>query len=144
MSTGRSADSPPSRPRLPKPASSAIAVGQLVDVVDDLHRPPAEHVARTHQHGEPDAVDDLQRLLEVGRRAARRLRDVQLVAQGVPLLAVLGEVDRRRRRPGDQLRRDQRRQLQRRLPAERDDDLRRHAAGGGGLGGDDVLRRPRR
>ena len=106
MSTGRSADSPPSRPRLPKPASSAIAAGELVDVVDDLHRPPAEHVAGAHEHREPDLLDDRQRFLQVGGRAARRLRDVQLVAHGVPLLAVLGEVDRRRRRAGDQLHRD--------------------------------------
>ncbi len=28
--------------------------GEVVAVVHDLHRPPAEHVARAHQHREPD------------------------------------------------------------------------------------------
>ena len=62
--------------------------------MDDLHRPPAEHVARPHEHREADPVDDPQRLLEIDGGAAGRLRDAQLVAQRVPLLAVLGEVDR--------------------------------------------------
>ena len=80
---------------------------QLVLVVDDAHRPAAEHVARAHEHREADAGDDLQRLVEVDGGAARRLRDAQLVAQRVPLLAVLGE--RRSTSadvPGDQLGRD--------------------------------------
>ena len=45
--------------------------GQLVDVVDDLHRPAAEHVARAHEHREADLVDDRQRLAR-GRWPCRR------------------------------------------------------------------------
>ena len=112
--------------------------GEVVAVVHDLHRPTAEHVARTHQHREADLLDDAERLLEVGGGAAGRLRDVQLVAQRVPLLAVLGEVDGRRRRAGDELGRQLTGQLQRGLPAERHDDLRGHSPGRGRLGGDDV------
>ena len=51
ISAGRSAESPPSRPRVPcaararpSPASSAVVV------VHDLHRAPAEHVRRADQH----------------------------------------------------------------------------------------------
>ncbi len=68
--------------------------GQVVAVVDDLHGPAAQHVARTHQHREPDPLDDAQRLREIGCGSARRLRDSQLVAQLAPLLAILGQVDR--------------------------------------------------
>ena len=112
--------------------------GQLVDVVDDLHRPAAEHVAGAHEHREPDLLDDGQRFLQVSGHTARRLRDAQLVAHGVPLLAVLGEIDRGRRRAGDQCLRQQRGQLERRLTAEGDDDLRWRAACGCCLGGDHV------
>ena len=79
---------------------------QVVAVVDDLHRPPAEHVARADQHREPDVVGDRQRLFEVDGGAARRLRDAQLVADRVPAFAVLGGVDRIGRRAGHQLGRD--------------------------------------
>ena len=96
--------------------------GEVVAVVDDLHRPTAEHVARTHQHREADLVGDRQRLFEVDRRATRRLRDLQLVADRVPALAVLGGVDRVGRGAGDEFGRDQAGQLQRGLPAERHDD----------------------
>ena len=42
MSTGRSADSPPSRPRLPKPASSAIAAASwLTSWTICIARPPS-------------------------------------------------------------------------------------------------------
>ena len=46
----------------------------------------------------------------------------QLGAQHVPALAVLGGVDRIRRRAGHELGGDLAGELQRRLPAERDDD----------------------
>ena len=88
----------------------------------DLHRPATEHVARAHEHREADLVGDHQRLLEVGRGTARRLRDRQLGAEHVPALAVLGGVDRIRRRTRDELGRDLAGELQRCLPAERDDD----------------------
>ncbi len=76
---------------------------QMVAVVDDLHRPPTEHITRPHEHGKADPVDDGERLFEVGSRAPRRLGNPQLVAENVPLLAILGEVDRCRRRAGDEV-----------------------------------------
>ena len=122
ISTGRSAERPPSLPRLPKPASSSIALRQVVAVVDDLHRPATEHVARPDEHREADVVGDRQRLLEVAGGATGRLRDEQFVADLVPPLPVLGGVDRVGRRAGHQLGRDLAGQLQRGLPAERHDD----------------------
>ena len=98
MSTGRSADRPPSRPSAAEPGELGHRPAQVVVVVDDLHRPAAEHVARAHEHRVADALGD--------RRAPRRasvavppggLRDLEPGAQRVPALAVLGEVDRRRR-----------------------------------------------
>ena len=83
--------------------AEAAEAGELVHgplealvVVDDLHGPTAEHVARAHQHRVADLLDDLLRLLEGGGGAAGRLRDLEAGAQGVPALAVLGQVDRLR------------------------------------------------
>ncbi len=105
-STGRSAESPPSRPeraaarRRPERRAGERRHGVLepLVVVDDLHRPPAEHVGRAHEHRVADPVDDGARLGEAASRAAGRLGDLEPGAQGAPLLAVLGQVDRRRAR----------------------------------------------
>ena len=67
---------------------------EMVPVVDDLHRPTAEHVAGAHEHREADVVGDGERLFEIGRRSAGRLRDGQFVADLVPPLPVFGGVDR--------------------------------------------------
>jgi hypothetical protein len=96
------AESPPSRPRRAHPGELGHRACEVVVVVDDLHAATAEHVARTHEHREADG----RPRSSVPRRAvaagpARRLRDAQLLAQRVPLLAFLGEVDRCRRRAGD-------------------------------------------
>ena len=106
--------------------------GEMVAVVDDLHRPAAQHVTRAHEHGESDAVGDRQCLLEIDRRAAGGLRDPQFVTDRVPALSVFGGIDRVGRGAGHQLRRDQARQLQRCLTTERHDD------GLGLFDGDDV------
>ena len=112
--------------------------GEVIAIVDDLHGPTAQYVTGSHQHREADTVDDVERLLQVDGRATRRLRDVQRRAQRVPLLAVLGEIDGRRRGSRDQLDGDLARQLQRCLATQRHDHLRGATTGGGGLGGDDV------
>ena len=67
---------------------------ETVVVVDDLHGPTAEHVARAEQGRVADAVDDGPGTVEVGGGAAGRLGDLELGAEPVPLVAVLGEVDR--------------------------------------------------
>ena len=95
---------------------------EVVAIVDDLHRPAPEHVARSDQYGEADVVGDRQGLFEIDRRAAGRLRDLQVVADRVPTLSVLCGVDRVGRGACDEFGRYQSGQLQRRLTAERHDD----------------------
>ena len=91
------------------PAEAAVAgelvhrLAQLAFVVDDAHRPPAEDVARAHEHRVADLAGDGERLVEVGGRATGRLGDAEVVAQPVPLLAVLGGVDRLGVGAGDEL-----------------------------------------
>jgi hypothetical protein len=48
---------------------------QRTPAVHDLHRTAAENVRRPDEHGEADVLGDGQRLIEVGRRCAMRLRD---------------------------------------------------------------------
>ena len=89
---------PPSRPRLPPCASSAIARREVVGVVDDLHRAAAEHVRRPHEHR-------VTRRRRARRSRALRRRRIAVPPGGcgmprrsherVELFAVLGEVDRR-------------------------------------------------
>ena len=74
---------------------------KMVAVVDNLHCPPSEHIARPDEYREADVLGDFQRLVEGHRGPTGRLRDLQLVANSVPPLAVLGGVDRIGRRPGD-------------------------------------------
>ena len=85
---------------------------QMVGVVHDLHGPTTEHIARPDQHRKADPLDDAQRLLEVGSGSTGGLWDAQRMAQRAPLLAILGEIDRRRRRARDQFLRQHSRQLQ--------------------------------
>ena len=93
---------------------------ERADVVDDRHPAAAEHVRRPHDDREADRRGDVARFLARRRRAARRLRDLQLRQQRGESLAILGEVDRVGRRAEDPdagvLQRQ--RQLQRRLAAE--------------------------
>ena len=114
-------------------------LAQLALVVDDAHRPPAEDVARAHEHRVADVGGDGEGLVEVDGGASRRLGDAEVVTQPVPLLAVLGGVDRLGGRAGDELGGNLRGELQRGLPAEGDDHLGRHAARRRRLGGDDVV-----
>ena len=66
-------------------------------VVDDLHRPAAEDVARPHQHRVADPAGGVERLLQVQRGAVGRLLQPELVDQRLEPLAVLGDVDATRR-----------------------------------------------
>src|SRR5439155_1645178 len=97
-----------------------IAQGPVV--VHNLHGPTAEHVGGPDQHGIPDTLGHLYRVGDRARRAVRRLRHAQAPGQRLEPLAVLGDVDRIRRRTED---RDAGRlerlgEPERRLPAELD------------------------
>ena len=70
---------------------------QVIVVVHDLHRSAAEHITGTNEGGVADLGGDLECLIDVDGGAAGRLRDLEASAHGVPLLTVLGEIDRRRR-----------------------------------------------
>ena len=94
---------------------------QAVVVVDDLHGPPAQDVGRANEGGIADAGDDDLRVVEADGRAARRLRDLEAGAQGVPSLAVLGQVDGLGAGARHQICRQAPRQLQGRLASQRDD-----------------------
>ena len=93
---------------------------ERADVVDDRHPAAAEHVRRPHDDRKPDRRGDVSRFLARRRRAARRLRDLQLRQQRGEPLPIFGEIDRVGRRAEDRhaglLQRE--RQLQRRLAAE--------------------------
>ena len=76
--------------------------GQAFAVVDDLHGPAAEDVARAYEHGVADPPDDGLGIGRRRRRPAGRLGDLEAGAQGVPALPVLGQVDRSGRRAEDE------------------------------------------
>ena len=122
MSTGRSAESPPSLPSVPKPASSAMARRRLVVVVDDLHGPAAEHVAtaarapgsrRARRRRAPRRRWWRCRRRAAGSRAGRTARSS---ARGPRRGRSTSGVVPRTRPSGSVPA-----QLERRLPAERDD-----------------------
>ena len=111
---------PPARAS-PNPASSSMARAQVLVVVDDLHGPAAEHVARPHQDRVADPADDGPGLLEGRGRPAGRLGDPSRAQRAFQRSRSsarsidAGEVPRTR--PG----RQQAGQLQRGLAAEGDD-----------------------
>jgi hypothetical protein len=96
-----------------------VAIERL-GIEHDGHAAAAEHVRRPHDHGEPNLFGHVARLLARHGRAAGGLRDAEIAEQIREALAVLGEVDRIRRRADDfdpgLLQREG--QLQRRLAAE--------------------------
>ena len=102
---------------------------EAVDVEDDLHGAPAEHVRRADQHGEAEPLGHGARRFRCAGDAARRLRDPEVFAELLEALAVFGEVDRvgAGTEDGDPGRFERARELQRRLPAERDDHARQPA-----------------
>ena len=59
----------------PEPGELCHRAGQMIAIVDDLHRPAAEHVARADQHGKADTVRNREGLIEVGCRSAGWLGD---------------------------------------------------------------------
>ena len=107
---------------------------ELGAVVDDRHATTAEHVARTHEQREADAVGNPARLLERGGLARGGIGDRELVEDGGEALAVLGEVDGLGLRAHDRHTRLEQRlgELERGLAAQRHDDA------VGTLGIDDV------
>ena len=102
-------------------------LAQQILVVNDDHRPAAEHERGTHQHRIADLRRGRRGLFHIGGDRASRLEQMQVVDQMVEFVAVLRPVDVFRRSPDDldpagfQLQR----QLERRLPAELHD----HAVG---------------
>ena len=114
------------QPALPAEGAETGQLGhgpaEAVLVVHDLHRPPPEHVAGAHQGRIADPLDDGKRVGDGRRGAAGRLRDLEPGAQRVPVLPVLGQVDRLGAGAEDEAGRKHPGQLQRRLAAEADDD----------------------
>ena len=66
---------------------------QLVAVAHDLHRAPAQHIRRPHQHRVAGAFGDGLGLRDGGGRAAHGLRDADRVERAGKGSAVLREVD---------------------------------------------------
>ncbi len=91
-------------------------------VVDDRHGPSTKDVAGPYEGRVADALDDGQGMFDVDGGATGRLRDLESVAQPVPTITVLGEVDRIRAGSQHQVARQTAGQLQRCLAAEGDDD----------------------
>ena len=86
--------SAPRRRRAPNAGGAQQVVLEAGERVDDLHRAPAEHVARAHEQREADARRGGQRLLVgVRGREGRRLQP-EPAEQRAEAPAVLGEVDR--------------------------------------------------
>ena len=71
-------------------------LAQLLVVVTDAHRAAAEHVRGADEHRIADLGRGGERLLGALDGRPRRAADAELVGEGAELLAVLGEVDRRR------------------------------------------------
>ena len=63
-------------------------------LVHDLHGAPAKHVARPDEHGIPNPIRGLNRPFHTGRRAVRRLRDVELARNLLKATTILGDVNR--------------------------------------------------
>ena len=93
---------------------------ELVRVVDDLHRAPAQHVGRPHQHRVADPLGELARGRDASRGAVLGLAQTQLGEQRRESLAILGAIDRVGRGADDRHARARQRhgQAQRRLTAE--------------------------
>ena len=102
-------------------------VGQPLARVDDLHRPPSEHVGRAHEQREAHVLAALERLRDRARRRERGRPVAEALEQRAETAAVLREVDRlhARSEQRDAGGRQSSRELQRRLPAELHD----HALG---------------
>ena len=66
---------------------------QTFIVIDNLHRPTAEHITRTNKHRIADPRGDGERRIDVCCGATSRLRDLKTRAQRIPEFAILGSVD---------------------------------------------------
>ena len=97
---------------------------QLVAMVDDLHRPAAQHVRGPHEHRIADLIRDAGRGLHRSHRPTRRLRNAQAAEQLLELVPILRHVDLIGGGAEDRHARvvERPRQVDRRLPAELDDD----------------------
>ncbi len=62
-------------------------------VVNDLHRPPAQHVTGPDHHGKTDAVGDFLGFARGPGDPVFRLQQAQTVEQQLEALAVLGDID---------------------------------------------------
>ena len=95
-------------------------MAQLVIRIHNLHRAPAEHEGRPHEHGIAQFLRLGHRFLFVGGQAVRRLRDVQLVQHGGKHLAILRALDALRAgaEDVDAVGLQTEREVQRCLPAE--------------------------
>src|SRR5712675_659407 len=100
---------------------------EILLLVHDLHRAPAEHVARTHHQRIADFLRETQRIGFSARRAVGRLLEPEAIDELLEALAVFGHVDHVGRGADDRhsVRLEIPGELQRRLTAELDD----HAVG---------------
>src|SRR5258705_263556 len=76
----------------------ADELDQIGVVVDDPHRAPAEHVRRPDEHRIADGDRDLPRFIERPRGRAGGLREPEIGDERIEPLAILGAIDRIRRR----------------------------------------------
>ena len=99
-------------------------VVQLGRGIDDLHRPPPEHIGGAGQHRIADPLGNHDRLVPAAGDAVQRLAQIELVDQLREPLPVLGKIDRVGRGAEDRnaLILQRLGELQRGLPAELDDD----------------------
>ena len=94
---------------------------EILSFVSDFHRPSPQHVAGPDQDRVTHGVGDGQCPAQPGGGPTRGLRHAEALAERVPPLSVLGQVDRRRRRPHDQFGRYHRGKLERRLATQSHD-----------------------
>ena len=66
---------------------------QVVDVVAHLHAATAQNIGGAHQHGIPDPLGHLDRLLLRETDAALRLPQTELAQHGLESFAVLRQMD---------------------------------------------------
>ena len=91
--------------------------------MDNLHRSAAQHVTRAHQDGIANSIGDLSGTNDVHCSATWWLRNVQLLAQGIPFFTIFSKINRAWRSSRNQIFGNQAGKLQWRLAAKADNDL---------------------
>ena len=95
--------------------------------MNDLHRPPTQHITWPNQNRVANLLGDLDCLIYISRGATRRLSNRVCLTQGTPLFAVFGDVNAVAVRSGNQICRNSRGKFQRSLAAQTNNHLWLHA-----------------